>query len=103
VLHRQGPLSLDRALGETFVGGRYTYARCRGASLRTKDTYWNDPRYRDTVTSARIYAAVLTMAYGRLPTSGTFCAMMSRTAGTRRQLVRPPGRPFAPRPDTPAV
>ncbi|MEQ7126991.1 hypothetical protein ABN034_20950 [Actinopolymorpha sp. B11F2] len=31
----------------------------RDAILHIKDAYWSDPRYRDTITSASIYAAVL--------------------------------------------
>jgi hypothetical protein len=31
----------------------------RHAILRIKDSYWSDPRYRDTITSADIYEAVL--------------------------------------------
>jgi hypothetical protein len=34
-------------------------AESRDAILQIKAKYWNDPRYRGTVTSAMIYEAVL--------------------------------------------
>jgi hypothetical protein len=54
-----GGAEFENAVAQAHTFVRRLTPEIREVILRIKEAYWNDPRYRDTITSAGIYEAVL--------------------------------------------